>query len=551
MVAINSKAQITEFPYNEGFESTTFPPTDWIGYAIVEGDMEFTRVTEGEWPDCMPHDGSTAMAQYNSFNASIGEEAVLITPEMTLTDDNVVRFWFFRSEDPSNNRHDKIEVYYNSSPTLEGAIFLDSVNRAMNFYPSVSVADWYQYEFEFSNPGSTYIIFKAISAYGWKMFLDDVEINTNSIDVDPPTIISLDGTQVYAQQQMDLNLRVRDDSDMPETLDAELIIDEETTDIVLTKINTERGDFNYQASIAGQTNHTEGEIRFWLVDELNNSIWSEYYTLNWDWVQPILKEGFEGEIFPPENWDVIGKPLTWLTWDDYGLVYYTDSDNVEWEIYPPEGERQAAVEWDFQNNAQDEWMITPLVSITEDAVLSFKTFVRLYSHDYDEYLVNITTDGYNWNTIWSAADYPAGVSDYNDDVTISLEDYVGSDVRIAWQAYNLQGTNIWYSWFVDDVKIYATDTIVGINENQVAFATKSFPNPFTSNTQISFQLQKTSSVSLNIFSNDGSKVFSETYSSLPAGLNKIKVDGTKLADGFYSYQLISKEGISTGKLIKN
>ncbi|MCF8367064.1 MAG: choice-of-anchor J domain-containing protein, partial [Bacteroidales bacterium] len=185
VMALQSHAQITEFPYNEGFEGLPFPPSGWIGYPIVTGDMEFVRVTEGEWPECMPHDGSTAMAQYNSFNASVGEQAVLISPEMILTDDNVLRFWFFRSEDPSNNRHDKLEVYYNTTPNLTGATFLDSINRAINFYPNVSFEGWYQYEFQFNNPGSTYIIFKAISAYGWKMYLDDIEVNTNSIDEDP------------------------------------------------------------------------------------------------------------------------------------------------------------------------------------------------------------------------------------------------------------------------------------------------------------------------------------------------------------------------------
>jgi len=459
----STQAQINEFPYNEGFEEIEFPPSGWISYPIVPGDMEFVRVTEGQWPECLPHDGSTAMAQYNSFNASIGEEAVLFSPEMILTNDNVLRFWFFRSEDPSNNRYDKIEVYYNSSPDLEGAVFLDSINRAVNFYPVVNVENWYQYEFGFDHPGSTYIIFKAISAYGWKMYLDDIEVNTNSIDVDPPTVISLDGTQVYAQQPMTLELVVRDVSDMPETLEGEVTINGGIWVLEMTKTNGTQGDFTYQGFIPGQSDHTEGDIRFWLIDELENAAWSEYYTLHWDWIQPIMEEGFEGEDFPPENWTLLGQPLTWLTWDDYGLVYYTDSDGVEWEVNPPQGQRQAAVEWDFQGNDQNEWMISPQVTITENAVLTFKTFVRQGSYDYDEYLVRISTDAFNWDNLWSASDYPAGVSNYNEDISLSLDAYVGEEVRLAWQAYNLYGTNLWYSWFVDDVKIRATDTIVGIN----------------------------------------------------------------------------------------
>ena len=547
--AILSQAQIVDFPYSEGFEGSAFPPSDWVSYAVVSGDMEFVRVTEGEWPDCLPHDGSIAMAQYNSFSASAGEEAVLISPEMTLTDDNVLRFWFYRSEDPSNNRRDKIEVYYNTTPDLNGAIFLDSINRAVNFYPVVTTEDWYQYSFEFSSPEDTYIIFKTISAYGWKMFLDDVYVETNTIDIDPPEVIELDGTQVYANQDMNLLLRVRDMSAMPETLDGEATIDGNIFDVLMTKISGEQGDFIYEGSIAGQQDHTEGEIKFWLIDDLGNSIWSDYYQLNWDWIQPLLEEGFEGELFPPENWDVTGAPLTWLGWTDYGMVYYTDSDLVEYEVYPVEGERQAAVEWDFQGNVQNEWMISPIVSIDQAATLSFNTFVRLSSSDWDDYLVKVTTDGVNWNTIWSAADYPAGVSNYEDKVELDLEEFVGSDIRVAWHAYNLQGTNLWYSWFVDDVKIRISDTIVGINEN-IEIESSAYPNPFTNTTHINFSLNSTGKVILFLYNNEGRIVIKESYNLTSTGNQSIKIENTSLTAGYYYYQIVTKEGIIKGKLIR-
>ena len=543
------QAQIVDFPYNEGFEGTEFPPADWVSYPIVTGDMELERVTEGEWPDCLPHDGSIAMAQYNSFSASAGEAAVLISPALLLTDDNVLRFWFFRSEDPSNNRRDKIEVYYNSTPDLVGATFLDSVNRAINFYPIVATEDWYQYSYEFTSPGNTYIIFKTISGYGWKMYLDDIQVETNTIDVDPPAVVDLQGTQVYANQDMDLLLRVRDMSGMPETLDGEAMIDGTTIDVLMTKTSGIQGDFIYEGTILGQPDHTEGEIKFWLIDDLGNSIWSDYYQLNWDWIQPLFEEDFEGDVFPPENWEITGAPLTWLQWNDYGMVNYIDSDNVEWEVYPPQGERQAAVEWDFQGNVQDEWMISPLVSITEAATLSFNTFVRLSSSDWDEYLVKVTTDGFNWSTIWSAADYPAGVSDYNDKIELNLEEYIGSEIRVAWHAYNLTGTNLWYSWFVDDVKIRINDTLVGINEN-TQISSIAYPNPFTTSTQVSFNIAVPGKAKFSLFNNEGKKVYEEAQSFVSPGKQVIKIDELFLPSGYYYYEIITNEGVITGKLIR-
>ncbi len=547
---LNLQAQITEFPYYQGFENNEFPPEGWTSFPLMAGDMEFVRVTEGEWPDCLPHDGSQAMAQYNSFSASPGEQAVLISPELILGEENVLRFWFFRSEDPSNNRRDKVEIYYNTTPDFEGAVFLDSVNRAMNFYPTVAFEDWYQYEFEFNSPGSTYIIIKAISAYGWKMYLDDVEINTNNIDVEAPEVISLEGSQVYAQQEMQMKLRTRDDSQMPDTLEGTALIDGENLNVDMIKTSGLRGDFIYQGILPGQPDHTEGEIRFYLIDEFENAAWSDYYPINWDWIQPLLEEGFEGENFPPEGWSTSGQPLTWLSWDDYGVVNYVDSDNVEWIVTPPEGERQAAVEWDFQGNVQNEWLYSPEIEISENSVLTFKTFARLYSYDYDEYLVKVSTDGFNWDVVWTAEDYEPGVSNYEEDISVSLYNYLGSDIRIAWQAYNLYGTNLWYSWFIDDVKIRATDTLVGIVENTARFSSSIFPNPFLQSTLLSFDLKKSGDVSLHIFDNNGRCILRQNYSALPAGKNKIKIEGGDWKAGFYYYELISSQGRTRGKVVR-
>lgn len=548
-LVIQLPAQITDFPYNEGFENAQFPPPGWVQYPLVPGDMEFIRVTDGEWPECLPHDGSEGMVKYNSFSASAGEEAVLISPELMLSSDNVVRFWFFRSEDPSNNRHDKLEVYYNSVPDLSGAVLLDSVSRAVNFYPQVPYEGWYQYAFNFNHPGSTYIIFKAVSAYGWSMYLDDTEVNTTTIDNEAPEVISLQGTQQYAHEPMNLVLTVRDNSAMPLTLDGEVVINGATQGIVMARTNGTQGDFTYEGSIAGQPDHTTGEIRFYMIDWFGNSTWSDYYPLHWDWNKPILEEGFEGEVFPPAGWTVTGEPLTWLTWDDYGLVYYTDSDEEEYEVYPPEGERQAALEWDFQGNEQNEWLITPEIPLNEAAVLTFKTFARLRSYDYDEYLVKVTTDGFIWETLWSAYDYDAGVTDYGEDIELDLGNYVGEDIRIAWHAYNLYGGNLWYSWFVDDVKIRATDTLVGVQERPGLQAARAYPNPFASATTLEFTTTTPGTVTLTIFSSNGTRVETQTFQDCQIGQHTIRINANHWAPGFYYYSLTCPDGSTGGKLI--
>jgi hypothetical protein len=230
-------------------------------------------------------------------------------------------------------------------------------------------------------------------------------------------------------------------------------------------------------------------------------------------------------------------------------VYYTDSDEVEYEVYPPEGERQAALEWDFQGNEQNEWLITPEIPLNEAAVLTFKTFARLRSYDYDEYLVKVTTDGFNWETLWSAYDYDAGVTDYNEDIELDLGNYVGEDIRIAWHAYNLYGGNLWYSWFVDDVKIRATDTLVGVQERPGLQAARAYPNPFASATTLEFTTSMPGTVTLTIFSSNGLKVDTQTIQDCQIGKHTIRINANHWAPGFYYYSLNSPDGSTGGKLI--
>ena len=543
-------AQVTTFPFIESFENETFPPENWQTYPVVAGDMDFERVVEGSWPDCLPFDGD-AMVSYNSFSASAGEEALLITPELMLTSDNIFRFWFFRSEDPSNNRADRIEVYYNDTDNLEGATLLDSVYRAINFYPEVVSEGWYQYSFSFDHPGSTYIIIRAISGYGWRMYLDKVEVDVTSIDEDPPEISWIEGRQEYAETEMNLVMRATDISDMPELLNGVATIEGVANNVELNKISGGNGVYDYEVTLAAQPNHTTGTLVIDLIDIHGNEAVSDSYDISWDWQKPIFDEDFEGEDFPPLGWIVEGMPATWLTWDDYGLVYYTDSDGNYFEVYPEQGERQAALEWNFQNAAQNEWMISPAVEIDEGAVLTFNQFVFSGAAQWnDEYLVVASTDGFNWNTIWDANDYPVGYSDYSEKTIIDLDEYIGETIRVAWHAYNNTGSNIWYSWFVDDIRIMPKDSMSVSVPNLETNSSSLFPNPCKNHVVITCDNLNSKIKTVSLFDIGGQEVKTFGQSQLNSSNGKVTISVSNLPKGFYLYQIVSDSGIYSGKLIK-
>lgn len=466
-----------QFPLTEGFDGEVFPPQGWKAQ-VISGTYNFRRLTAGSEPVCVPHDQSAAMAEYHSFSAHQGESAILVSPKLQFNDtENMVRFWMYRT-DNINNREDKINIYYAPTATLEEASLLGTIHRCIVFSPEEDHNDWYEYNYTFDSPYQYgFIIFEAVSAYGWNMYLDDIFISNNTSDTNAPVVVSLTGNQRYADQEMMLTLRLYDQSEMPNTIQGTYVINGISHNVTMQK--NAKGNNDYIATIPGQPNHTAGEISFSLIDALGNSAISDTYPLNWDWIAPILEEGFEGEQFPPEGWSRDGAGQSWFTWFRVGELFYTDSDGVEYIVTPPQGLKQASLEWDYteEGGLQDESLITPIISITRPSVLTFKTFCHYGQPYHDRFAVRVlnTTQGV-WENVWEASTLPMGINQYETPIQIDLTPYLGQNIKLSWRGYNTDASNIWYSWFIDDVKVIPTDTIPTIL-NDMRIRGTIYPNP--------------------------------------------------------------------------
>ncbi|MGC8858816.1 MAG: BNR-repeat neuraminidase N-terminal domain-containing protein [Ignavibacteria bacterium] len=154
---------------SESFDNVTFPPTGWTA-TILSGSYNWQRVTSGTSPTCLPHSGA-GMATYQSYSATSGSAAILITPSFSLTSgQGQVNFWMYRDPGyPSN--YDSISVWVNTTPSMTGATYLGGVWRYN------ATANWYYFSYSipasFNGP-TNYVIFHAYSAYGNNMYLDDV-----------------------------------------------------------------------------------------------------------------------------------------------------------------------------------------------------------------------------------------------------------------------------------------------------------------------------------------------------------------------------------------
>ena len=170
----SSKAQVV---LTEGFDGTTFVPTGWTDL-LVSGSNTWSRVTAGTFPTQSPQSGA-GEAKFNSYSASGGVRA-LITPPYSLQNNPAggapISFWMYR-DNGYNTTADKIDVYYNTSASMTGAVLLGTVNRAIGLSPTVSSNGWYQYSFTIPNTVTStnvYLILRATSAYGNNIFIDNV-----------------------------------------------------------------------------------------------------------------------------------------------------------------------------------------------------------------------------------------------------------------------------------------------------------------------------------------------------------------------------------------
>ena len=543
---ITAMEPVNEFPLTEGFEND-FVPFGWQNH-INNGTYAFDRITTGSTPTAMPHEGSQYMARFYTYTNPSGGSADLVSPKLSLSDtDNIVTFWVFRNSNPNINKNDRFNVYYNTEPKSEGGELLGTIHRCTYKEPVVADEDdWYEYSFTFDSPtGYGFIVFEGVSDYGWNLYLDDITINSTNVDNLPPALISVKGNQEYADTEMHLTLRTYDATGMPATLSAVYTIDGTSHDLTFS---TTKGNYDYTASIPAQPNHTEGTLVVTLVDDLGNSAETDPIAIRWDYQRPLLYETFEecDILSLPEGWTRDGNP-TWFDWYVEGTVYYSDYYYNDFVVEPHSGNRQAVLEWDDteEPSAQDQTLITPVISITEPTVLTFWTWAQYGSEDQDHFAVRVYDcyDG-TWHDKWDAINLPTGqINSYSEPISIVLDEYIGKNIKIGFRGYNGWGSYLGWDWFIDDVKVVVTDTAdVAVGEIPLGEATVNlYPNPVKDKLRVT---SKNLILQMELVAVDGRRMRQWRVDA-----NEVEVPLDDVATGVYVLQIVTDEGVLTKKVM--
>ena len=541
---ITALEPFNDFPLMEGFEND-FVPFGWQNH-ITNGTYAFDRRTSSSTPNAMPHDESQYMARFYTYTNPEGCSAELVSPKMTLSaSGNVVSFWVFRNSNPNINRADRFNVYYNDEPKSDGGVLLGTVHRCTYMEPVVAdVDDWYEYSFNFNSPtGYGFIIFEGVSGYGWDLLLDDIIINSTDVDDNPPTLVSVKGTQQYADTEMEIRLRAYDASSMPATLAGTYTINGTSHSVTLTQA---KGNFDYVVILPAQENHTSGTLVVTLVDELGNSVNTDPIALHWDYQRPLLYETFEecDILSLPDGWTTQGNP-TWWDWNVLGTVYYTDYYYDDFVVTPHSGNRQAVLEWDDteEPSAQDQTLVSPVLTITEPTVLTFWTWAQYGSQDQDHFVVRVYDcyDG-TWEDKWDAINLPYGqINSYTEPLSFVLDEYIGKNIKIGFRGYNGWGSYLGWDWFIDDVKVIVTDTTdVAVGE-ALLDAVDLYPNPAKDRVHIDSKstIRQMEVIGVNGVAVENKKV----------DVNSLDLDLKGYAKGLYVLRLVTDEGVVTKRLV--
>lgn len=173
---------ITTFPWNEGFESTTFPPTNWTR-ANVDGDaVQWARNTTATYV----HSGTGSA--YHAYSTNVpdpGQNGWLITPPVELPATGVSAFSFWNYNRYGGQVYNGLLINSNNDPTDPYWVELWTQDAPVGAWvqETVSLAD---YAGQVVYLGFRYT---GYDANNW--YVDDVNITVYTTDTFPPTITHL------------------------------------------------------------------------------------------------------------------------------------------------------------------------------------------------------------------------------------------------------------------------------------------------------------------------------------------------------------------------
>ncbi|NOR45058.1 MAG: hypothetical protein GQ534_05670, partial [Candidatus Delongbacteria bacterium] len=266
------------------------------------------------------------------------------------------------------------------------------------------------------------------------------------IDVYPPIIRNLAGGDNFIDTDANLELLIQDANNVISPLNAEYTIDSGITWVAFSMVSA-KNNYLFTGTIPGQPDGTIGSVKFYLEDDQSNAQWSEEHSITWSKDKLLLIEGFEGAVFPPENWTTQVLDSTGVGFSVVDTDYYENGSHTgTYSAFHSDGDVP---------NFNDDWLITPLMKLPVSNSITLSFWELGYYMQYiatGKHEIGISTDMVNWDIIYTG--YPPlgeeGKGEEWGNVTLALQAYAGQDVYIGFHYVG----NYEDQWYIDDVELF-------------------------------------------------------------------------------------------------
>ncbi|MCB9016650.1 MAG: T9SS type A sorting domain-containing protein [Lentimicrobiaceae bacterium] len=262
----------------------------------------------------------------------------------------------------------------------------------------------------------------------------------------------------------------------------------------------------------------------------------------------------------------------------------TDSVIIRWDAFPDEVEIIGCLIYKRPQIEDLPFLLTEEMVVSEDSDFTFTDFGELNYHIPPKYFIKavtvsdtieftscwpfasinieaLDTETLNMElTVWNTDTCCMDVSFYVNDIfntklqysnpymtTINLAlmspgDEISFVFSYFWAEY--ERITLSYEYLLEQ-----TETISVNSFHKADLLHQNFPNPFTTETQICFELPEQSFVSLDVFDCDGRLLKNLVNSLLFPGMHEVSFYSTGLSKGIYIYKLSTNKGVSVRKMI--
>ncbi len=268
-------------------------------------------------------------------------------------------------------------------------------------------------------------------------------------------------------------------------------------------------------------------------------------------------QNFTITVQPEGSIDLLNQNFTTCSISDWTI--YNVSGSKDWTCNSSVGNISANA-YGSTGNCND-WLISPALNLDNfsNEVLSFQSFSKYTDVNYPQLKAFVSNDytgtgnpeSYTWQQLQFTAS-PQNSQAWTASGNIDISSIAGSSVYIAFQ-YVSSGTGAGTSseWRIDDV-IISGSTVVGmenteiLNNNLVAY-----PNPFSDNLTVKFNLSENSNLQIDLLNVFGQKINSFNFENSPEELKIINIPTGNLSSGVYLLVLRNGTESTITKIIKN